>query len=1495
MAILSSITSLSLADLYFTDGEGNYRLQWSTNAVIDETTTRKPQYDDDSDYYVELSRYNYYQAHKNDGSGAAASFVCRIYDGETGQLVQEVETTDFSATVALDPEKEYLWEVSALNAKGQTITTSGRNYLNTGFSDWDGDAWIDYRGSCISHTIGEMGQYWGECRVGNNDINWCRLAFAGEIGNSGDGTTSRFVVCGPWCMGNKENYESSVRGGFDFSTSNACGNFNGDFDISGKYLISNGGLYVYEDGQWNYESNISTWLWASEAYDDGGYFLLDWGNSSKAIFRWDENSKKFCEVRTAAKPLIQVSGNYYVSLDGVYSISSGRQIVKQSFGYGEALLFDDLLVNVLARNSAGRDCDVLPSGSTGTVVAKYWFFDEETRSVKQTEVELFSGRVDGSALDTEEMFACRIGNCVCFQLEDDHHWNGENLAIVHVIGKDGTVEVITKEIQGHADFSTDGDGNLICRYDEYVEDEWGYLIRETREEVLVEGISFPADGFADISIVDDDHNNWTDLKTRGPQGEVGEVALTEGVSGWVGDGDEADYMAFTLDSAAKLTFDLTATDAVKFTINRLDSKTDKNNNTTYSLKPLLTQTLTVPKGRESGSATTTALLLEAGEYYLGIQSTNAAKGGSADYTVAVNDKSVFFVYGDDGWNDRPLYNAKTKEYNDSLSGNAIGMDGASHVLPDGGSPEVPDGWENWVGYGDAIDHGMITLDSAAKLSFTVTATDAVKFSLFQLTTTYDKNYNTVYSVKTLQSAAAKLNKTTGLYELTTAGLLIKAPDVDFNGSIEYYLAVESTNAAKGGNAAYTVTVNDSSVFFVYGDDGWNDRPLYNAKTKEYNDSLSGNAIGMDGASHVLPDGGSPEVPDGWENWVGYGDAIDHGMITLDSAAKLSFTVTATDAVKFSLFQLTTTYDKNYNTVYSVKTLQSAAAKLNKTTGLYELTTAGLLIKAPDVDFNGSIEYYLAVESTNAAKGGNAAYTVTVNDGSVFFTKGDTSDDTWENALMFGEISSDEDDELAVTGWVGYGDTVDFRSFSVAEDMKVSFNVSAADAVKLTVYQLVGGKLKSLQSTSFKANVSGATAALALKAEAEYYFAVESTNAAKGGNADYTVSASRYVAPLNVTLKGSAPDAYDWFDEPEITAPTGTNGADKVTLTGNTYGTISGTINLKGGNDQLVLNTSTKKGFWDVEEIDMGAGDDQITVYAHSHLNANTVRFGKGNDRLILAENGNLDASGVYFGAGSDLLQIDKEADLDLQGDLNFGGGDDTLAVGKGAVLVLTGYDELDGSRENPHIVDFGTGTDSLILNGTLIVDPAQAEISGLEKVSGSGQLLLCGAFEEAAEEDFKLFTDAGIDVINVQQQDIYSDKSCFFTDRKTERADDTMKTAAAVTLSKKSGNAHQNVWLCGQQLADESVFGFADPVDYIKFTMNSNWTQLDVFGQGDSSVNVELRDSRGTVLASISIVDGISLDLTDLNLVNKATYYVKLSVDDDKYFSGSISVGAMYD
>ena len=118
---------------------------------------------------------------------------------------------------------------------------------------------------------------------------------------------------------------------------------------------------------------------------------------------------------------------------------------------------------------------------------------------------------------------------------------------------------------------------------------------------------------------------------------TGKILLDEtgvSIAGWnnyVGYKDEADYAKITLSANAKLSFSIEAADASRFVIYSLTEKKGK-----YTLKAVQTTTLKKAKGDVEYSATTKALSLAAGEYYISMQSTNAKKGGAAYYNVSLN-------------------------------------------------------------------------------------------------------------------------------------------------------------------------------------------------------------------------------------------------------------------------------------------------------------------------------------------------------------------------------------------------------------------------------------------------------------------------------------------------------------------------------------------------------------------------------------------------------------------------------------------------------------------------------------------------------------------------------------------------------------------------------------------------------------------------------------------------------------------------------------------
>ena len=288
------------------------------------------------------------------------------------------------------------------------------------------------------------------------------------------------------------------------------------------------------------------------------------------------------------------------------------------------------------------------------------------------------------------------------------------------------------------------------------------------------------DNFDDdwVDLVSDSYNGAAYLGTVDGSKEV----LIQ--NGWVGYGDAVDYRKFTLKTGAKISLAAIALDAIRISICRVDSKTGKGGVTVSSLKTL--QSTTLKKNKETGDyfSLTKSILLEKGDYYICVESTNAKKGGNADYRVELADvgyESVFFDRGNnkDDWDDM-----KTK--------------GAAGKVLTFGEINANTGtilYDEWVGYGDEIDYRKFTTKSDAKLSFEIYSDDAAKFTVYKLIEKTDKNGDKTYSLKALQTTKIKA------HDYVTTKLLALNADT-------YYFSMESTNAKKGGNASYDIYLYD---------------------------------------------------------------------------------------------------------------------------------------------------------------------------------------------------------------------------------------------------------------------------------------------------------------------------------------------------------------------------------------------------------------------------------------------------------------------------------------------------------------------------------------------------------------------------------------------------------------------------------------------------------------------------------------------------------------
>jgi len=471
---------------------------------------------------------------------------------------------------------------------------------------------------------------------------------------------------------------------------------------------------------------------------------------------------------------------------------------------------------------------------------------------------------------------------------------------------------------------------------------------------------FSGGGYLKANNADD----WPDLKEAGSAGNVPSVGVIDGgseeiVAGeWVGLGDTVDYRHFMIASPAKLSFRVTASDAVKFTIYELTEKINKQGEVTYALKILQSR-----KVKAGATELTKGLLLPGGnepeKYYFSVESTNAKKGGSADYEVVFNlSGSEFFTKGDN-----------SDDWTDLKKKGAAGAAGDAGTIGEGRESVL----EGWVGYCDEVDYAKITLESAAELFFTLGATDASKFIICRLDGKADKNDNMVYSLKSLQTTKlSKLKRAAG-YGAETKGLLLEAG--------EYYIAMQSTNAAKGGSADYTVDfIKEKAVFFTKGDksDDWDD-----LKTKG-----AAGAVGdfgeVDGKSALL-----------LENWVGFGDTVDYCKFTLDAYATLAFVLNATDKTKFTVYRLAEKTGKTGAVTYSLKKVQSVTLNKQKGSEMYAAAPKARAFEAG--------EYYIAMQSTNAKKGGSADYTVSLDLDACVFSGNPLLDAQEASALGIGSV------------------------------------------------------------------------------------------------------------------------------------------------------------------------------------------------------------------------------------------------------------------------------------------------------------------------------------------------------------------------------------------------------------------------------------------------------------------------------------------------------------
>ena len=411
-------------------------------------------------------------------------------------------------------------------------------------------------------------------------------------------------------------------------------------------------------------------------------------------------------------------------------------------------------------------------------------------------------------------------------------------------------------------------------------------------------------------------DDWTDLKTKGPDGLVADTDLLypaddvpgweSAVTGWVGEGDSIDYLKFTLREADMVSFTVSASDTVKFTIYSLVQ--DKRGG--YSLKTLRTVTpaqthvsqiwddlneewYTSDDPEWTYSGTTDPLALAAGDYYFAVEST-AKSEGNAEYEIA----NAFPVV--------PL-----------------------SIL----DAEIDEGTLVWEA---PVHYRKLEITSPTKLCLSVYASDATaKITLS--TIVQDRRGN--MSTKSLLTATSSTKLDEAEYSVNaymgSSQAVLLGPGI-------YYLSTQSSNASKGIGTNYKISLNetDSILYdFIELDEGFSDAGR-----------------------------------------VDQTNPVEYGCFSLEDAALVSFTVDADAAAKFSLATVDRNSDGSWSMkALQSSTLKKTKVKKYKEDGEwiveependYSLTTSAYLLSpgqyfyVTEAKKNVATDYNLYVNSSS---------------------------------------------------------------------------------------------------------------------------------------------------------------------------------------------------------------------------------------------------------------------------------------------------------------------------------------------------------------------------------------------------------------------------------------------------------------------------------------------------------------------------------------------------
>ena len=257
----------------------------------------------------------------------------------------------------------------------------------------------------------------------------------------------------------------------------------------------------------------------------------------------------------------------------------------------------------------------------------------------------------------------------------------------------------------------------------------------------------------------------------------------EGFSNFVGFSDDIDYAKLELESSAYMSFSLESDGKVKFTLWK--QKIGAAGNPTK----VTSKSLPAKSGAYTDATAEKFLDTSKYVYYVSMESTDAAKGGTAHYNVSVKS-AVFFDPDGDKVNKYVYSNKKLNKNLDKFRTNELTVSAEPQELFLDSNEIRQEGFSNFVGYNDKADYAKFSVASNGDVTFTIetTGTGTGTFAVW-------RNNAARKKLEALGKVEIKADQKTGT--LTLSGL---------KSGEEYYISMtaKSTKANASGSVFYNV-------------------------------------------------------------------------------------------------------------------------------------------------------------------------------------------------------------------------------------------------------------------------------------------------------------------------------------------------------------------------------------------------------------------------------------------------------------------------------------------------------------------------------------------------------------------------------------------------------------------------------------------------------------------------------------------------------------------